>query len=224
MKESADIVKEAYEQRKSDAAVIKNNSNARYSAFISAEREKVYKDFLSSHFKDLSNKTFFEIGAGIGGNLNFFNQLGIKWENIYANELLEDRFKVLSEHYPQAHLISGDAGKIKEFDGFFDIVFQSTVFTSILDLDFKKHLASLMWKMKKPNGVILWYDFTFDNPNNKNVKGVKLDELRSLFPNAKQFKVKRVTLAPPIGRRVGGLYSIFNIFPFLRTHVVVLIS
>jgi 2-polyprenyl-3-methyl-5-hydroxy-6-metoxy-1,4-benzoquinol methylase len=224
MKESADIVKEAYEQRKSDAAVIKNNSNARYSAFIVAEREKVYREFLLSHFKDVSNKTFFEIGAGIGGNLNFFNQLGISWNNIYANELLEDRFKVLSEHYPQAHLISGDAGKIKEFDGFFDIVFQSTVFTSILDLDFKKHLASLMWKMKKPDGVILWYDFTFDNPNNKNVKGVKLDELRSLFPNAKQFKVKRVTLAPPIGRRVGGLYSIFNIFPFLRTHLVVLIS
>jgi hypothetical protein len=146
MKESADIVKEAYEQRKSDAAVIKNNSNARYSAFIVAEREKVYKDFLSSHFKNLSDKTFFEIGAGIGGNLNFFNQLGIKWENIYANELLEDRFKVLSEHYPQAHLISGDAGKIKEFDGFFDIVFQSTVFTSILDLDFKNTLLHLCGK------------------------------------------------------------------------------
>jgi len=224
MKESADIVKEAYEQRKSDAAVIKNNSNARYSAFIVAEREKVYREFLLSYFKNLSDKTFFEIGAGIGGNLNFFNQLGISWNNIYANELLDERFKVLSEHYPQAHLISGDAGKIKEFDGFFDIVFQSTVFTSILDLDFKKHLASLMWKMKKPDGVILWYDFTYDNPNNKNVKGVKLDELSSLFPAAKQFKVKRVTLAPPIGRRVGALYSFFNIFPFLRTHLVVLIS
>ncbi|MBK6835245.1 MAG: hypothetical protein IPG89_13625 [Bacteroidetes bacterium] len=63
MKESADIVKEAYEQRKSDAAVIKNNSNARYSAFIVAEREKVYREFLLSHFKDVSNKTFFEIGG-----------------------------------------------------------------------------------------------------------------------------------------------------------------
>ena len=161
MKESADIVKEAYEQRKSDAAVIKNNSNASYSAFIVSERDKVYKDFLVSHFNNLNDKTFFEIGAGIGGNLNFFNQLGISWNNIYANELLDERFIVLSEHYPKAHLISGDAGKIKEFDGFFDIVFQSTVFTSILDLEFKKHLASLMWKMKKADGVVLWYDFTY---------------------------------------------------------------
>jgi hypothetical protein len=70
---------------------------------------------------------------------------------------------------------------------------------------------------------VLWSDFTYNNPNNPDVRGVPVNRIRELFPNGK-LMVRRVTLAPPIARRVcrihPALYSLFNVFPFLRTHVL----
>jgi hypothetical protein len=105
--------------------------------------------------------------------------------------------------------------------GQFDIIFQSTVFTSILDVDFRRKMANSMMRLLKENGVVLWYDFIYDNPSNPDVKGVGIQELKMLFPELK-WQIKRVTLAPPIGRRVKGAYPILNAFPFLRTHIVAL--
>lgn len=147
-------------------------------------------------------------------------RFGFEWCNIYANELLDDRVAILDKNIPNTNIYSGDALKLN-FENYFDVVFQSTVFTSILDFDFKKLLAQKMWDMTKENGLVLWYDFKYDNPSNKDVKGVGRDEIKKLFPNSKKIVFHNVTLAPPIGRRVGKLYNFFNIlFPFLRTHIV----
>ncbi|MDR1473039.1 MAG: hypothetical protein LBI41_00530 [Lactobacillales bacterium] len=79
-----------------------------------------------------------------------------------------------------------------------------------------------MWKLLKPGGAVLWYDFAFDNPKNPDVKGVKLSEIKSLFPDA-EISCKKVTLAPPIGRKLTkihpSMYGCFNL-PFLRTHLL----
>ena len=105
----------------------------------------------------------------------------------------------------------------------FDIVYQSTVFSSILDLSVQNKLAAKIWSWVKPGGAVLWYDFTYDNPNNPDVKGVTLSRIRELFPEG-IIHSKRVTLAPPISRRVckihPGLYTVFNALPLLRTHVL----
>jgi len=150
-----------------------------------------------------------------------FKRFGFYWNNIYANELLDDRVELLNKNLPNSNIYAGDALKL-EFSNYFDIVFQSTVFTSILDLEFKKKLASKMFDMAKNDGLILWYDFKYDNPNNQDVKGVGKTEIKALFPEAKKIIFHNVTLAPPIGRRIGKFYNLVNfLFPFLRTYFVV---
>jgi len=147
-------------------------------------------------------------------------RFGFEWSNIYANELLDDRVAILNKNIPNANIYSGDALALK-FENSFDVVFQSTVFTSILDFDFKKRLSQKMWNMTKENGLILWYDFKYNNPSNKDVKGVNKREIMELFPDAKKIIFHNVTLAPPIGRRVGKFYNLVNLlFPFLRTHII----
>jgi hypothetical protein len=74
-----------------------------------------------------------------------------------------------------------------------------------------------------PGGAVLWYDFTVDNPRNRDVRGVPLSRLRALFPAASR-------LAPggsPWRRRWRvvcrvhpALYGAFNTVPWLRTHVL----
>ena len=85
-----------------------------------------------------------------------------------------------------------------------------------------------MWSWLKPGGAVLWYDFTFDNPRNPDVRGVPLARVRALFPAALSVEARRVTLAPPIARRVArlhpSLYTLFNTVPALRTHVLAWIA
>ncbi|HVO75576.1 MAG TPA: hypothetical protein VMT35_16215, partial [Ignavibacteriaceae bacterium] len=75
----------------------------------------------------------------------------------------------------------------------------------------------------KPGGGILWYDFIFNNPQNSDVMGMPFKRVRELFPEGEITKWK-LTLAPPLGRMVTRIspsfYSLFNLFPFLRSHIL----
>jgi len=219
-----DKIKERYKSRQTAEIKSKYAQGNTYSKNIVKERELLYASVLTNKFAKIEDIKLLEIGAGEGLNLNGFMSLGIPKENITINELLEDRVVVLKQNYPDIKAYSGNALDIPSSEQF-DVVFQSTVFTSILDKALKQHIANKMLELVKPNGIILWYDFVYDNPNNKDVKGVSKQEIRQLFAKASKITIKKVTLAPPIGRRVGNLYGILNgLFPFLRSHVVAVIE
>jgi SAM-dependent methyltransferase len=185
------------------------------------EREIIYTQIIRQMFgNDLSKRKIIEIGAGCGGNLLYFKRLGFEWENIYANELLEERYHLLQKCLPNATCIQGDALQLP-YKEEFDIVFQSTVFTSILNENFRQALANKMFEMLKPGGIILSYDFTYNNPNNKDVLKLTGKEIKILFSNHKEIQFKKVTLAPPIARKIGKFYDVVNfLFPILRTHLI----
>jgi 2-polyprenyl-3-methyl-5-hydroxy-6-metoxy-1,4-benzoquinol methylase len=215
-----DNIRERYTKRANAPAV--NEGNSSFIRCVVEEREARYAKLLGEKFSDLSSLRVMEVGAGQGGNLQFFHRLGIPWENIYANELMEDRGEKLKRDYPSVHAEIGNALELGYKDHF-DVVFQSTVFTSILDAGFKQKLAAKMMDMVKPGGIVLWYDFRFDNPRNKDVKGIKKEEIHALFPG-RRIETQLVTLAPPIGRRIGSMYKLVNsLFPFLRSHIIAVI-
>jgi len=171
----------------------------------------------------LGNIKLLEVGCGTGGNFLELIQLGFNPENLVGNELLETRAAEAIKRLPKATVIHvGDAVQLTLPKESFDIVFQSTVFSSILDDTFQQKLADCMWALVKPGGGVLWYDFVYDNPKNTDVKGVPVKRIRRLFPEG-ELNFRRVTLAPPIGRLVAkihpSLYAFLKLFPFLRTHV-----
>jgi hypothetical protein len=209
-------IKYRYEKRKRK----KLKESFYFIYYMKCERERKYYEILKNKFSSFENLKIMEIGAGSGDNLLAFKRFGFKWENIYANELLDDRVKILKENLLTNNIYPGNALDL-HFKNFFDIVLQSTVFTSILDIKFKRELAKKLLMMTKENGLILWYDFKVDNPYNKDVKGISKEEIKKLFKDAKKIRFHSVTLAPPLGRRVGKFYNFFNfIFPFLRTHLI----
>lgn len=219
-----ELIKQRYEKRKSMLSASNSSASFYFDYFMQSERELIYLKILNTIFAEKKELKLMEIGAGMGTNIYFFLKHGLKTHNIYANELLDDRLKILRENFPLINTISGDASKLK-FHNEFDIVLQSTVFTSILSNELKIAIAQQMWKMKKDNGIILWYDFIYNNPRNKDVKGIPRREIKKLFPNAQSIKFHRVTLAPFIGRYTGKYYHPINmLFPFLKTHVIALIQ
>jgi SAM-dependent methyltransferase len=212
-------IKERYEARKKNEKRLDKGS-ACFERLHRKEKEQQFLKILQHRFQHgFGSLTFLEIGAGTGKNLPFFLEAGFLPEKIWANELLADRFKLLQQNFPEIHLHMGDARDLPESVKF-DIILQSTVFTSILDKRFKLELGQKLFGLLKPGGVLLWYDFMYDNPRNKDVKGVG-KEIRSIFSEAKSITFTRTTLAPPLGRRVYGMYQLINfMFPFLRTHLV----
>lgn len=177
--------------------------------------------------RPLQSLRILEIGCGNGRNLVDFINWGAKPENCVGNELLTDRVALARANtLPATTILQGDASALDLPDGSFDIILQSTVFSSILDEGLRQAVAANMWRLLAPNGGIFWYDFTIDNPHNPDVTGIPQAKVKALFPQAR-YDAKKVTLAPPLARRVVRispiLYPILNTLPFLRTHVVALL-
>lgn len=175
-------------------------------------------------FANLSEVSLIEIGCGTGSNLAQFQRLGFSSENLVGNELLPDRVMNARESLPDSiKILAGDALDLDIADSSFDVVFQSLVFTSLLDDDYQNALALKLWRIVKPGGGLLWYDFVYNNPSNKDVRGIPLARVLKLFPEGIP-SFQKITLAPPISRRVARfyppLYSVFNCLPFLRTHIL----
>jgi len=162
-----------------------------------------------------------EVGCGTGQWLVDLVSWGADPSRMAGIDLQEGRLETARGRVPAVDLRAGDAAELPWPNESFDLVVQSTVFTSILDPDLKRRVAAEMLRVLRPGGRILWYDFFRNNPTNPNVRGVGAAEIRALFPG-RRIELRRVTLAPPLARLVvpvsRRLALALETLPFLRTH------
>ncbi len=217
------------EEARIRAVYARRRSDARYSCFgqghlfLIQERERKTLAVLRRNgFASLEAAHIVEIGCGTGYWLREFIKWGARPENITGNDLLPDRVVEARRLCPPAVKIEcGHATDLALPSAAFDLVVQSTVFTSILDPAVKRQVASEMQRIVKDDGLILWYDFHVNNPRNADVRGVKKREIQGLFPGC-QIQLRRITLAPPLLRLLApyswlACYLLGHI-PWLCTH------
>ena len=148
----------------------------------------------------LSERRLLDIGCGSGGDLLGMIRMGLEPSNLVGYELLAERVADARHRLPSAVRIEcGDALELPEQEQSFDIVMQSLLFTSLLDDDYQQRLAERLWSLVKPGGGILWFDFVYDNPRNRDVRGVPVKRIGELFPHGdlKSWRVERATARPP---------------------------
>jgi len=196
--------------------------------FMVQERERHVLGLLNRFgYAQLETKKILEIGCGTGYWCREFIKWGARPENIFGIDILSERIAEARRLSPAAVSLQwGNASNLSFPDAMFDLVFQSTVFTSILDARLKGQIASEMQRVLKPEGAIVWYDFFINNPKNPNVRGVGRNEIRLLFPHC-EIHFRRVTLAPPIARTLARrswlICSCLSSLRFLNTHYLALI-
>lgn len=183
---------------------------ARYSLYANAAAMQAQQERLrsmaciwSAHgWHSLPHRRLLEVGCGSGGNLLDLLRLGATPELLCGIELLPQRTAVARASLPQAvALLEGNACDQNVPPASQDAVLAFTLFSSLLAPDFRQHMAKTLWQWVAPGGGVLVYDFVVDNPGNPDVRGVSLAELQTLFPAA-QIHSRRLTLAPPIARRL----------------------
>lgn len=213
----------------------KNGLDSRYSflrpefVLLVHEREQGLLSMLSQHGVDsLKEKKVLEIGCGSGHWLRAFLQWGVVPQNLFGIDLLPERIEEARRTCPpDVHLECGNAASLGFPDRSFDLVLQSTVFTSILDSWMKQRIAAEMLRLLRPRGFVLWYDFHVNNPRNPDVRGIRKREIQELFPRCR-IHLRRTTLAPPIARLVGPgsalLYMVLSQAKILCTHYLGLIE
>lgn len=193
---------------------------------IVAERQRVLTDLLRDWLgsDQLSDKDVLEVGCGAGGNLLNFLALGVNPARLTGNDLVVHRINEARLRLPATvRLHCGDASTLEIDPDSFDLILQSVCFSSILDDKVLEAVADRVWSLLRPGGALFSYDFTVNNPRNRNVRGISIARLRGLFPDG-TITTRSVTLAPPIARAVpSSFYPFLSALPFLRTHAWCLI-
>jgi ubiquinone/menaquinone biosynthesis C-methylase UbiE len=170
----------------------------------------------------LQSKKILEIGCGSGHWLREFVKWGASPENLAGVDLLAERVNQARRLSPAGMAFqSANAARLGFADRTFDIVLQATVFTSIRDFAVKRQVAAEMLRVLKQRGIVLWYDFHVDNPRNRDVRGIKREEIERLFPGCR-ISLEKIILAPPVLRRLApytwlGCY-LLSAIPWLCTH------
>lgn len=197
--------------------------------FLIQRRQRLIREILAAAFPDGCRETrLLEVGCGNGQWLAEFQGFGLYVANLAGIELDEARAATAKERIVGADVRQGDAAALPWPDGSFDIVFQSTVFTSVLDNEARRKIAAEMKRVCRPEGFILWYDFRVNSPGNRQVRGIRAREVRELFAPW-HGEIRSVSLAPPLARLVAPrswslAEDLETFLPFLRTHLLAKIA
>jgi SAM-dependent methyltransferase len=167
-----------------------------------------------------------EVGCGGGGVLLDLLRWGADPARLHGCELLPNRVGSARRRLPvSTSLAVADGGALPYPAARFDLVLQFTVLTSVLDGALRRRIAGEMWRVLRPGGVVLSYDFRFQG-RNPAVQAIHPREMHKLFPQG-TFVHRRVTLAPPIARQLARwswlACELLHAVPWLRTHDLVLV-
>ena len=221
-------LKEEYGRRRQDAAY-----HCKYSIFnpgqlfmLQSRQRNLLEALNQTGITDLADKSILEVGCGGGGVLREMLALGADPGLLYGVELLPYRCVDAKRNLPWASITQAD-GRFLPFESSrFDLLLQFTMFTSILDAAVKQCIAEEMLRVLRPDGVIVWYDFWL-NPTNPQTKGIRLSEIRNLFPGCTVL-AQKITLAPPIVSRLIRFSRLFceilEAIKIFNTHYLALIK
>jgi SAM-dependent methyltransferase len=172
---------------------------------------------------DLSSVRVLDVGCGNGRFLRQLIDWGATPAHLNGTELEQDRLDHARQH--TAPGVRWHLGRLDAFpDNSVDLVSAHTVFSSILDEDLRRALAADMWRVLRPGGWTMIFDFRYSNPRNTNVRKVTDVELLRFWPT-EQRHYRTLVLAPPLSRAMSSLPWLLPellsaVVPLLRSHFV----
>lgn len=191
---------------------------------ILQERERLLAKLLRRHgFRRLDDVRAFEAGCGWGYNLRLLVQWGARPELLAGIDTDGARVEGARARCPAIRIHLGSAERVPEADASFDLSLAFLLFSSVRSEDRCERIASELFRITRPGGLILVYDIRRSASRRRAVRPVEEADLRRWFPRC-PVRQYPVTLAPPLARLVGRtfpfLYGPLAAIPLLRTHAL----
>lgn len=172
-------------------------------------------------FSEPGARTLLDVGCGTGDDLRQMLRYGFASEHLVGVDVLPERLARARDLAPHLRFELVEPGRLPFPEASFDLVMQSTVFSSIPNPTIQERLASEMRRVLKPGGAIVWYDMRVTNPRNRDLVPMTRDRIRELFPGC-ALRLRAHTLIPALSRRLApmgfGLCALLEAIPLLRGH------
>ena len=173
--------------------------------------------------QDTCRARVLDVGCGNGGNYYQLVRLSYRLNNITGIDINEERIEEGAKVYLQSHFVVGDASQMVFPNGSFDLVYESTMFSTLPDDDLCASIASEMVRVCCLGGYLLLVDWRIPKPNNPNYNALTRKKLHKFFGIGERTKLVAVTkgaLVPPIGRFLSQYlpsmyFLVARIFPLL---------
>jgi SAM-dependent methyltransferase len=179
---------------------------------------------LRSEGLDVAGLRILDLGAGGGGDCERFRRLGVRPERIVALDLLTEYSRMATQRYSWLASVVGDGAILPFRNASFEMVYQSTMLSSVLDRNLRARILCEVRRVLAPDGLFVSYDMRYPNPWNGNTHLVSAAELRSSFPDW-SVRVRSTTPIPQLIRLLGFLPSsawrALEWIPALRSHLLV---
>jgi SAM-dependent methyltransferase len=143
-------------------------------------RLEVMVDALNAVDFALEEARVLDFGCGDGAWLRLLIDLGADPGKLTGMDLSASRIAGARRANPAVDWQVVDGGAIPAADAQFDLVLQTTVFSSILDAGLTGALAREMDRVTRPGGAIFWADLLHGDPGR--LRAFTRDELQRLFP------------------------------------------
>lgn len=246
-----ELVRIREEYRKRDAGAVPSDRYSLFNTSALLHVQSLERQLLSSlkryHFYPLAEKKILDVGCGSGGTLQSFLRYGAAATNLYGIDLAEHRIERARSINPAMHWHAGSAHQLPYEDASFDLVTSFVLFSSILSESLRQKIAAEIWRVLKPEGLVVLHDFVYANPRNPAVQGITRRQIRQLFSRpfiaadlseasrnggvgrldrrmGAAFDFRSMTLAPPLARLIAphAYWLAFTLeqFKVLNTHII----
>jgi ubiquinone/menaquinone biosynthesis C-methylase UbiE len=194
------------------------------SIYYRQAQERAIADLFRKNFPSILELHVLDIGCGSGGWLRFLASLGIPPNKLSGIDLMEYRISAALRLAPPGITFTVGNGETLPYPGqCFDLLVQSTVFSSILDVQLRQRVASEMMRVLQTGGHILWYDMY--RTSNAALHELHVPEIRGLFPGMeiRQLQKLHPKYATQILRHGQFLTQIWENLPGIpKTHYLIL--
>jgi ubiquinone/menaquinone biosynthesis C-methylase UbiE len=149
-------------------------------AFVVRERRRLLWKAGQLAERPGSGFTVCDVGCGDGSDLAFWRAQGINEELLAGTELIGSRADLARRELPTAQICDVDGTSLPFTDNRFGLTSASLVLSVIREDDARAALFSEMWRITRPGGVVVIYDFRIKRPANDQVVALTSGRIAAL--------------------------------------------
>lgn len=165
-----------------------------------------------------------DLGTYTGSDCAGFLQAGFLPEAIIALDLNDKALRSSRERYRWLRALTADAAKLPFRDGAFDLVYQSTMLSSVLEPARRTAILREAGRVLRSGGVFISYDMRYPNPWNRHTRPLRSSEMRAALTGW-ELRSESLTGIPPITRLLikvsRAACRLLEAVPICRSHCLV---